>query len=76
MDGDGVIIKRETVNTDIQNEISGIQMHAGVWYRLQMKGSDVGLSEFHWPEASRRMWEMQLRAKMGMTPEEFGRLAI
>ena len=76
MDGDGVIIKRETVNTDIQNEISGIQMHAGVWYRLQMKGSDVGLSEFHWPEASRRMWEMQLRAKMGMTPEEFGRLGL
>ena len=76
MDGDGVIIKRETVNADIQNVISGIQMQSGVWYCLEMKKSDDGLPEFHWPEASRRMWEMQLRARMGMTPEEFGRLGL
>lgn len=51
-------------------------MNVGKWFALERREDEAWGRSFDWPEATRKMWNEQLRGLIGLTTEEFGRLGL
>lgn len=51
-------------------------MNEEKWFKLECVRSDSGSYDFRWPEETQQMWNAQLRKRIGLTSEEFGRFGL
>ena len=51
-------------------------MNEGKWFELKRGDDATEYKPYGWPKATRQMWNEQLKVRMGMTPEEFGRFGL